>query len=469
MIRKNDEYIGVITDMGSEGEGVLKLDNLVVFLPFGLVGEKVKYKILKVSSKFAYGKILEVLTPAENRIRPKCAVFGKCGGCQLQHLRYQNQLKLKEENIEKCFSKIADINVEVKPAIKSGLEFGYRNKLQLPVGIVNGKTEIGFYAENSHRIIPIDDCPINPDWTKIIISCFKKYIADFNVSGYDEITHSGDLREITVKEIEGNLIITLVVLDKKPKGLDRLIDILSLNLKGEFSLYINYNSKKSNVIYGNDFELVYGKPHYIAEAFGIKYKIGVRSFMQVNNDVCLKLYSTVRDLIDADLHTTVIDAYSGAGLMTALLSVKAKNAYGIEIIDEAVKNANELALMNGLSDKITNYCGKCEDVLPNLIKEERAKGSKLCLVLDPPRKGCDLTVIDSIIKSDIEKIVYVSCKPSTLARDVGLLVGSLETQEGQIKKVKEYSPRYEITCVKPFDMFPQTKHIETVVCLEKTM
>lgn len=467
MIKKNDELIGTITDMGSEGEGIVKINNLVVFLPFGIVGEKVKFKILKVSSQFAYGKIIEILTPAEQRVRPKCSAFGKCGGCQLQHLKYACQLKYKEDNVKKCFQKIANLSVEVKPTFKSALEYGYRNKLQLPVGIVDGKTEIGFYAENSHRIIALEDCPINPFWTKNIISALKKYIKEFSLKGYDEFAHQGNIREITVKEIDGKLIIVLVVLDRKPKGIERFSDILKEELKTEFSLFINYNSKKTNVVYGERFELVYGKPNYYSEVSGIKYKIGVRSFMQVNDNVCFKLYQTVRDFVAEEENATVIDAYSGAGLMTALLSAKANKAFGIEIVKEAVENADELAKLNGLSDKIQNFCGKCEDILPKLIKKEKNNGGKLCLVLDPPRKGCDVNVINSVIESEIEKIVYVSCKPSTLARDVGLLVGSLKNVNGQIKKAEAYSPRYEVSFIRTFDMFPQTKHVETLCVLTR--
>jgi 23S rRNA (uracil1939-C5)-methyltransferase len=189
--------------------------------------------------------------------------------------------------------------------------------------------------------------------------------------------------------------------------------------------------------------------------------------MQVNNSVCSKLYSAVRDVVDANENTVVIDAYSGAGLMTALLAKNAKRAIGVEIVKEAVECANELAKINGLEDKITNYQGACEDILPGLILEEKQKGSEVCLVLDPPRKGCDLKVIESIIDSNIDKIVYVSCKPSTLARDVGLLVGTLAVVDGEIKRVENPKLNYDISYVKPFDMFAQTKHIETLVCLKR--
>jgi len=466
-MEKNDELVGVVSGLGSNGEGIIKQNGTVVFVPFTLIGEKIRYKVLKVTSKCAYGKVLEVLTPAEIRVRAKCPVFGKCGGCQLQHVKYVNQLKLKEDAIANTFKKVANLAVSVKPAIKGDDQFRYRNKLQLPVVLSSKGTEIGFYAENSHRVVPIDDCLINAPWTENVISAFKKYIEEFNIQGYDEKSGKGEIREITAKEVKGNLIITVVSLTKALRGKERLIDILKEDLKFNFSLYLNVNEKDTNVIFGEEFFLLYGAPQYTGDMLGIKYKIGVQSFMQVNNSVCSKLYSSVRELVDADENTVVIDAYSGAGLMTALLAKNAKKAIGIEIIPEAVSCANDLALKNGLSNKISNYLGKCEDILPDIIEKEREKNSKICLVLDPPRKGCDIKVINAIINSGIEKIVYVSCKPSTLARDVGLLIGTLEEVGNEIKKANNPLSRYEVSYVRPFDMFAQTKHVETLVMLTK--
>ncbi len=466
-MEKNEERVGLVVGLGSNGEGILKDDGTVVFVPYTLVGEKIRYKVLKVTSKCAYGKVLEILTPAEIRVRVKCPVFTKCGGCQLQHVKYVNQLKIKEDTIATCFKKIANLDVKVKPTIKGDDCFRYRNKLQLPVRDSQKGALIGFYAENSHRVVPIDDCLINAPWTANVISAFKEYIETFNIQGYNEQTEKGDLREITVKEVKGNLIITAVVLNENIRGIKELVEILKKYLRYSFSLYINVNVKNTNVIYGDKFIHKYGPANYSADMLGIKYKIGVQSFMQVNSSVCSKMYTTVRDLINADENTVVIDAYSGAGLMTALLAKNAKKAIGVEIVDEAVKLADELAVQNGLNNKIKNYCGKCEDLLPSIIKEEKSNGNKICVVLDPPRKGCDISVIQALLASEIDKIVYVSCKPSTLARDIGLLVGTLEYANGEIKRPEEINERYSIDFVKPFDMFAQTKHVETVVCLNK--
>ena len=466
-MNKNDIIIDTVLRIGMNGEGIVVHDGKTVFVPFSLIGEKIKFKVLKVESKIAYGKLLEVYTPADNRVRPKCKAFGKCGGCQLQHAGYSSQLKIKEDTVRNCFRKIAGIDADVRPVVKCTNAYGYRNKLQLPVQQTAQGTEIGFYAENSHRIVPIRDCPINPGWTPKIISAFYEYIDKFKIKGYNTETFDGELREITVKEAGDSLIITAVVTDADIRGIDSLIEFLKKELRIEFSLYLNVNTSRSNVIYGEKFFLKYGQPEYAVETRGIKHKIGVRSFVQVNNEVASKLYACVKEIIGSDDNTVVINAYSGAGLLTAVLAKNLKHAIGIEVVEEAVNFANQLAFDNGLSDKITNYLGKTEDIMPDIISNEIANGNKLCLVLDPPRKGCDIKVINSIIESGIDKIIYISCMPSTLARDIGLIVGSLESVDGKIIRACNYKERYNIVCVKPFDMFPQTKHVETLVCLER--
>ncbi len=468
MLNKNDEIIEYVVDTGSNGEGIVKHENFVVFVPFAIKGEKIKVKILKVSKNIAYGKILEVIEKSEFRIDELCPVYNKCGGCNLQHVTYEFENDFKKNTVKNSFLKIANLNVLVKDVFfDKENRFRYRNKLQLPV-IFNGeKTVIGFYAENSHRVIEINDCVINPTWTKNIILAFKEYFEKFNVKGYNELEHFGDVREITVREIDNNLIICVVSLRKTLKNHKELIEILKKYIKNTFSLYLNYNNSKTNVIYGNDFSLLYGEPNYNHFKNGIKYSVGVRSFSQVNDKICSDLYEYVVNNIVSNNNTTVIDAYSGTGFMTALLSKNAKKVYGIEIVKEAVDLANELVKENGLNDKITNYCGKCEEILPNLIRKENELKNEVSIVLDPPRKGCDIEVIKSIIDNDIDNIIYVSCMPSTLARDIGLIIGTLSVFGNEIKKVDNPIIKYDIVECQPFNMFPNTKHVETVCILKK--
>ncbi len=463
-MRKNDELIGNVSAIGSNMEGIVRTQDFVCFVPFALVGEKIKFKVLKVTKNIAFCKLLEVLTPAEQRVRPRCRVYGKCGGCQLQHLRYKDQLKLKSTTVKDCLKKIANVDFEVMPCVKSDLEYEYRNKLQLPVRCDNGEVKIGFFAQNSHRIVEVSECPIQNSWCSDIISAVKQFVIDNKVSCYNEFTGDGLLRHVVVRKVDFSLIITLVINGKTLPNADKLIEILSKKFK-KFSLFVNENFENSNVILGEKFTLLFGEDSYQTEEFGIKYKVNVQSFMQVNNYVKSKLYSSVIDSVSADENTVVIDAYSGAGLMTAMLSKNAKKAYGIEIIKEAVDAGNDLAKENGLENKVKNICAPCEEELPKLISRLKVENNDISVVLDPPRKGCDKKVIDAILSAKPDKVVYVSCSPQTLARDLGLLTGTLYYDGNELKKSTEVNPIYKIEKVQPYDMFPQTKHVETLVCL----
>lgn len=407
------------------------------------------------------------MTPAEERVKPKCPLFTRCGGCQLQHIRYRIQLKMKSNTVKDCFHKIAGIDLEVPVAVRSPKEYGYRNKLQLPVAEVNGETVIGFFAENSHRVIRTPDCPIT-EWAKDIIDIFNDYIRTFYIKGYNEETGGGELRHIVTRGQDDNFIITAVTACRELRGADYLVQSLSKKFSS-FTLFHNINSEKTNVVLGKEFHLIYGKPRYVSEMQKIRYEYGVTNFLQVNSQVSAKIYRRVVELASMDGSGVVIDAYSGAGLMTAMLAKSAEKAYGVEIIPEAVECANRLAELNGLEDKMINICGKCEDVLPDLVKDLKSQGKKITVVIDPPRKGCEYPVIDAVKNSGADKIIYISCNPATLARDVGLIVGTLAYKDEQLVKTSADKLSYEVSFIKPYDMFAQTKWIETVVLLTKTV
>ena len=470
-MRKNDEVTGIVTALGCNFEGIVKVENTVCFIPYALVGEKVLFKVLKVQKgkdgkQIAFCKLIEVLTPADERVRAKCKVFQKCGGCALQHLKYKEQLKFKNDTVKECFRKIAGLTVNLKRTVKSGLEYNYRNKLQLPVRNTSNGNFIGFFAENSHRIVPICDCAIQKEWTSKIIETFNEFIIKYNVSCYNEETKSGILRHIVVRSVDKSLLIVAVINGSYLPNVDKLIEMLGQQFM-KFSFFINENTGDTNVILGEKFTLLYGAEKINTEEFGIKYSIGAQSFMQVNDDVKSRLYGDVVKLLELTDDTVVIDAYSGAGLMTAMFAKNCKKAIGIEIISEAVNSANELAKTNGLTQKMQNICAPCEEVLPSIIEKERAENSNVALVLDPPRKGCDRQVLEAVLKSKPDKIVYVSCSPQTLARDIGVLMGSLYYDGNELKKAENYESDYEIVSAQPYDMFPQTKHVESVVCLAR--
>lgn len=460
-MQKNDTICAITEGLGSNGEGVIKHEGVTFFVPACLPGEKVRFKILKIKGNVGYGKVEEILTPAEERARPKCGAFLRCGGCRLQHMEYTEQLRLKANMVKECLRKIGGIEWDVPLAVKSDFEYGYRNKLQLPIGVdKNGEDVIGFYAERSHRIIPIDSCAIHPDWATDLIQVLKAYMRELRVHGYDEIKKTGVLRHIVAREIAGNFIFTLVAVKREVKGLDRLIALLQTKFKS-FSLYLNYNDKDTNVIFGEEFRLIYGPETFSATEHGISYEAGPVTFLQVNENVRTKLYQAALKTVVGEGDEVVVDAYSGGGLLTAMIAKRAKRVYGIELERESVDCANKLKEKNKL-DNMQNICGYVEQELKGVLEKE--KGEKLRLILDPPRAGIARSVVNALIESGIEKLTIISCNPSTLARDLGLLTGNLVEKDGELVKGNG-NGAYEIVSIQPFDMFPQTRHIETIALL----
>lgn len=465
-IEKNAEYIGVITSLGVNGEGIIKKNGYTVFIPYALPTERVRFKVLKVKKNYAFGKIVQVLTPADERVRPKCPVFTKCGGCQMQHVKYSYQLKYKTKAVQDCFSKIAGIDYPVAPCIKSDQDWEYRNKLQIPVVWDEKGDHVGFFAENSHRVVDIDACFIHPAWSATVISAIKKYMEITGVHGYNETTRQGLLRHVVVRDIDGKLLIVLVINGETLPQEEVFLSLLKEKIP-DFSCYINVNTDDTNVVTGERYRCIYGKPRYTAEEFGITYEAGPNTFLQVNGDVKKKIYDRAIRLAGINADTDVIDAYSGAGIMTAMCAKVARKAYGIEIVPEAVDCANHLAERNGLLGKMENICGACEEVLPPLVEKIRAEGHPISVILDPPRKGAEESVLHALLHALPDRIVYISCNPATLARDVGILTDTLVRSDGELKKNPNPVPKYEIVFLQPYDMFAQTKHVETLVCLSK--
>ena len=473
MVEKNDIICAVTDAIGSNGEGIIRHEGITFFVPACLPGEKVRFKVLKVKGNIGYGKAEEILTPAEERVRPKCPVFSKCGGCCLQHLDYSAQLSHKATVVKDALRKIAGLNVNVPYAIKSDLPYGYRNKLQIPVGVdKEGKTVIGFYAEHSHRIVPISACAIHPEWSEKLIVIVKRYMTECAIKGYDEETKKGAIRHIVAREIGGKYLITLVSAKKELPNIAYLIGLLSECFK-EFSLYLNFNEEDTNVILGKEFQLVHGRGFFEAEEQGICYEAGPVTFLQVNENVRTKLYKDALKSVCGEGGEVVIDAYSGGGLLTAMIAKKAKRVYGIELEPEASRCADALKVKNGL-DNMTNICGYVEEHLPRVMEKE--KDEKVGLILDPPRAGIARSVTKALLESGLERLTLISCNPATLARDLGILTGRLIEKEGELVKNVAYgdlgdgetlSGYYEIVKIQPYDMFPQTKHVETLVCLAR--
>ena len=474
MIEKNDIICAVTDAIGSNGEGIIRHEGVTFFVPACLPGEKVRFKVLKVKGNIGYGKVEEVLTPAEERVREKCPVFSRCGGCCLQHLDYDYQLMHKSKVVKDALRKIGGLNIEVPMAVRSDHEYGYRNKLQLPVGVdkdCNGV--IGFYAEHSHRIVPISACAIHPQWAEKLIATVKRYMTECGARGYDEVNKTGALRHIVAREIGGNFIVTLVTAKRTLPKISRLIELLE-EIFPSFTLYLNFNDQDTNVILGKEFQLVHGMGFFEATECGIRYEAGPVTFLQVNENVRTKLYKEALKSVCKDGDEVVIDAYSGGGLLTAMIAKKAKRVYGIELEAEASRCADSLKEKNAL-ENMTNICGYVEEHLAGVMEKE--KGEKVRLILDPPRAGIARSVVKALIDSGIEQMTLISCNPATLARDLGLLSGRLiENEKGELIKNPAYTEMsdgetllgyYEISKIQPYDMFPQTKHVETIVCLTR--
>lgn len=459
-MEKNCTYRGKVKALGTEGEGIIEFQGGAAFVPFCLTGEEVEFRALKVKGDIAYGKLEKVITPSEDRVNPPCPAFGKCGGCALQHMNYRAQAEFKRNIVSRALYKIGGISAEVEKTVCDG-EYRYRNKLVLPIGgDGEGNLVLGFYAPHSHRIVPVDDCLIEAEWVKRVISAVKRFAAERGLKGYDEQTGKGILRRIAVREIKGKFVVTLVTAKEIDCG--GLVKLLKEGL-GEFTLLLNINRSRGNAVFGDIWRNVYGAGFFEAEDCGVKYKAGANTFLQVNDGVRSKLYARV--LEEAESGAVAIDLYSGGGMLTAMLAKKCGEAYGVEIVEEASRCADELKVLNGLENSMRNICGDVAASIESVLG--RTRGKKRIIVCDPPRKGMERGVVKAVARSGADKIILISCNPATLARDLGILTGTLKEEGGELIKSGEKDGDYEIVSVTPFDMFPQTPHVETLVVLRK--
>lgn len=447
---KNNHYTIDITDIGIDGEGIGKLDGFTFFVDKALPGEKVEIIATKLKKHYGYGKLFKIISPSPDRVKPVCSVAGKCGGCNLQHLSYAAQLDFKTNKVKQNLMRIGGFaDISVMPAIGMDSPLRYRNKAQYPVSIIDGKMVCGFYASRSHRVVPCEDCLINAKENKDILSAIKDFMLFCNLSAYDETQHCGFLRHIVIKNgfHTGEIMVCLVVNAKSFKYKNELITALSPydSIK---SIIVSYNTDKTNVILGKDTEVIYGS-ETIMDAIGeLIFKISPLSFFQVNPIQTEKLYKAALDFANLKGNETVIDAYCGIGTISLFLAKRAKKVYGVEIVPEAITAARENAQLNNITNA-EFYVGKSEDIVPQL---HNTKGIiPDVMVVDPPRKGCEESLLKLMLEMEPHSIVYVSCDSATLARDLKILCES----------------KYHIEKVQPVDMFPHTVHVETVILLEK--
>ena len=448
-IQKNSEHIVEITGYLHNGQGVAKINSFAIFIDGAIIGERIKILIIKVSKNYAVGKILEVIEKSDYRVEPVCQYYSRCGGCSLTHMSYVEQLNFKKIVVEDAIRKIGKIDATVSD-VKGNDEYRYRNKTILPVER-SEKVAIGFFAKRSHSVISINDCLIQSENMNKVMNVFAKFLQDNDISIYDEEKKKGLVRNLMVREglNTGEIMVVPVVNGEELPKKDLLINNLIENVQGIKSICLNVNRSQGNVVLGRENITIYGEGHITEELLGIKYRISPNSFFQVNTNQAGVLYSEVLDKCGDMKDKTVYDIYCGTGSISLLLAKKAKKVYGIEANEKAIDDANINAENNSI-DNVEFIAGKAEDVFPELYEEKKYAD---IVVVDPPRSGCAVKVLDTIISMQPKKIVYVSCNPATLARDLNYL--------------KEAG--YGVDSIKPVDMFRETFHVETVVMLTQKL
>lgn len=450
--KKNDVVTVRIEDMGTDGEGIGKVNGFTLFIKDALIGDVVEAKLMKVKKNYGYARLMNIITPSPDRVEPKCPVYRQCGGCQIQALAYQAQLKFKEHKVRGNLERIGGFtDILLEPIVGMENPYHYRNKAQFPVGTdKNGEIVTGFYAGRTHDIIPNTKCYLGAEVNEEILHVVLEYMKKYNISAYNETTGKGLVRHVLIRTgfTSGEIMVCIVVNGKKLPRAERLVDEL-VKLEGMTSITLNVNEKRTNVILGEEVRLLWGTTFIQDNIGNITYRISPLSFYQVNPVQTRRLYETALEYADLKGEETVWDLYCGIGTISLFLAQKAKMVYGVEIVPQAIEDARENAELNGI-DNAKFYVGKAEEVLPELYEKEGIYAD--VIVVDPPRKGCDEKCLETIVKMQPDRVVYVSCDSATLARDLRYLC-----ERG-----------YEVKRVRACDMFPMTTHVESCVLLCRT-
>jgi 23S rRNA (uracil1939-C5)-methyltransferase len=449
-IAKNETVELIIEDLSHEGNGVGRYKGYTLFVPGALPGERIMAKAIKLKKQFGYARLVEILEPAASRTEPPCPIYKRCGGCMLQHMEYEAQLAFKRKLVEDNLRRIGKIEgVPVHPTIGMDNPWRYRNKAQVPIGEQEGGLIGGFYAQRSHEIIDMEACLIQHEKSDEVVARVKEIAGKYGVRAYDEETHRGLLRHVVTKVgfATGEVMIVLVTNGEKIPNRDALVQELAETISGVKSIVQNINAKRTNVIFGEETRVLWGE-EYIYDTIGdVKFAISARSFYQVNPVQTERLYGKALEYAALKGEENVIDAYCGIGTISLFLAQKAKHVFGVEIVPDAIEDAKRNARLNGM-ENVTFAVGEAETVIPQWYEEGNAAD---VIVVDPPRKGCDEKLLETIIAMKPERVVYVSCNPSTLARDLRIL------EDGGYRTVE----------VQPVDMFPHTTHVESVAWLKR--
>ncbi len=447
-VEEGKKYTLKIKDIGESGEGIGKIEGFTIFVKGGIPEDKVLIEITKVKKNYALGQIVEIKEKSPYRIDPVCPLAHECGGCQIQNIDYTKQLELKKNRVSSDIERIGKLeNVLVHDTLGMDNPFNYRNKAQFPVGVGGGKTLIGFYKQGTHEIVSIDECKIQHGINDKIVEIFKEIIDKNKIPVYDEKTGKGIIRHVLtrISYTSGDIMVVIITKGKELPFKDEIIRKLTQGIPKIKSIIQNINPKKTNVVMGRECKTLHGEDKIIDYIGDLKFEISPLSFFQVNPFQTKVLYDKVLEYAKLTGNETLVDIYCGIGTISLFLAKQAKKVYGIEVIESAIEDAKKNAQLNNLNN-VEFFLGKAEEVAPKLYK----KGLRAdVVVVDPPRKGCDREVLETIAMMNPKRVVYVSCKPSTLARDLKIL------DELGYKTIE----------VQPVDMFPHTAHVECVTVL----
>lgn len=456
--KKNDMVTVEITDMGAEGEGIGKAEGFTLFIKDAVIGDTVQAKIMKCKKQYAFARLEKVLTPSPFRVTPRCSYYRQCGGCQIQALSYEKQLAFKQEKVRGNLIRIGGFPKELidacmEPIVGMEEPYRYRNKAQYPIGMKDGRPVAGFYAGRTHAIIPNTDCHLGVKENEVILKIILDYMEENSVEAYDETAHSGLLRHVLIRTgfHSKEIMVCLVINDSGRKNgpflpsQDKLIEKLQ-EIPNMTSVSVSVNTDRTNVIMGKEIHVLWGRPYIQDNLKDFTFRISPLSFYQVNPLQTEKLYSLAVGYAGLTGRETVWDLYCGIGTISLFMAGKAKQVYGVEVIPQAVEDARQNALLN----HVTNaefFVGRAEEVLPEKYEKEGIYAD--VIVVDPPRKGCDSSCLNTMLKMRPSRIVYVSCDSATLARDLKVLCDG----------------GYELKKVRAVDQFGHTVHVEVAVLL----
>lgn len=450
-IKKNDIVEIEITGMTAEGSGIGRYNGIAVFVASTAVGDKIRARLIKVSKNYAIGKIEEIIIPSADRQIPECSIFDKCGGCAYRHVTYQAELKYKRQRVIDAIERIGGFKgFKVDEIVGAKNPDNYRNKAQIPIGTdKQGNVIMGFYAANSHRIVPYDNCKLQPEIFNRVTDIIKNWMNTYRLTTYNELTGKGKLRHVYIRygEMTNELMVCIVANGKTVPAEDKLCSMLTSELSEIKSVVININTDDTNVVLGKSCRTIYGNNSISDILCNLKFDISPLSFYQVNRSQAERIYSLAKEYADMNKNKILFDIYCGTGTIGLSMADSCKAVYGIEIVSDAIKNARQ----NAVNNKITNAEFICADAYDG-TKQLTDRGIKPdVIVIDPPRKGSSPEAIELIVSLMPKRIVYVSCDPATLARDLKLF----------------NSLGYEPKIITPVDMFPRTSHVETVCLLSR--